>query len=146
MLLPLKTIDTESFSRYGWIIQRPPSPEIAIERKLAFSVICREEERKGWRLAYLAVCQRSTDTMEHHPHSLESFEPISGTAILLLAEHDSPEGIEAFVLDKPVVLRKGIWHDVVALSAEAEIKIAENDQVTSVKRKLPGALKPFVGF
>ena len=146
MLLPLRTIDTESFSPYGWIIQRPPSPEVAIEGKVEFSIICREEESKGWRLAYLAVSQRSTDTLEHHPHSLESFEPISGIAILLLAEHDSPEAIEAFVLDKPVVLKKGIWHEVIALSAEAEMKIAENNQVTSVKRKLPGELKPFLGF
>ena len=146
MLLPLKTIDIESFSRYGWIIQRPPSPEVAIEGKFEFSVICREEEGTGWRLAHFAVQQKSIDTLEHHPRSLESFEPISGMAILLLAEHDSPEAIEAFVLDKPVILKKGIWHAVIALSAEAEIKIAENDQVTSVMHKLPGELKAFVGF
>jgi hypothetical protein len=34
-------------------------------------------------------------------------------------------------VDKPIVLKKGIWHDVAALSNIAEIKIFENREVNS---------------
>jgi hypothetical protein len=35
-------------------------------------------------------------------------------------------------LDKPVILKKGLWHGVVALGDEADIKITENASVRCV--------------
>ena len=36
------------------------------------------------------------------------------------------------MLDKPVVLKKGIWHQTLALTSEAQVKITENLEVESV--------------
>ena len=51
--------------------------------------------------------------------------------MLLVAEHDKSEEFEAFLLDKPVCLYKGIWHQVLSLTDEAQVKIAENLEVNS---------------
>ena len=69
--------------------------------------------------------------MENHPFSKESFEPLKGITVLLVAEHETPEEYQAFVLDKPVCLKKGIWHQVLALTPEAQVKITENLEVAS---------------
>lgn len=63
--------------------------------------------------------------------SLESFEPLQGITVLIVAAHDTPEEYEAFILDKPVCLYKGIWHQVLSLTDEAQVKIAENLEVVS---------------
>ena len=69
--------------------------------------------------------------VENHPTSKESFEPLKGITVLLVAEHENPENYRVFVLDKPVVLKKGIWHQVMALTPEAQVKITENLEVPS---------------
>ena len=70
--------------------------------------------------------------IECHPTSKESFEPLHGITVLLVAEHETPENCHAFILDKPVVLKKGIWHQTLALTPEAQVKITENIEVESV--------------
>ena len=55
-----------------------------------------------------------------------------GKRVLLVAEHETPENCHAFILDKPVVLKKGIWHQTLALTPEAQVKITENIEVESV--------------
>ena len=42
-----------------------------------------------------------------------------------------PHEIHAFLLDTPVCLYKGVWHEVIALSQEALYKITENREVSS---------------
>ncbi len=87
-----------------------------------------EERSRGWRIGYLIVRERSIARVEYHD-TLETFEPVSGRCIIALATHDAPEKLKVFLLDKPVVLKKGIWHEVAAISKEAEIKIVENIDV-----------------
>lgn len=120
----LKPIHKENFDRFGKILE--------------FSDFCTEpfeivitEEKEPWRLAVFRYTNRTVKRMECHPTSLESFEPLSGITVLIVAEHDKPEEYEAFILDKPVCLYKGIWHQVIALTDEAQVKIAENLEVNS---------------
>jgi ureidoglycolate hydrolase len=121
----IENITQESFTKYGKVLNFTPG----FEGK--FEVIVREPNQP-WRLAVLTVKNRTSTFMENHPESMESFEPVRGTTLLLVAENQSPADFEVFLLDKPVCLYKGIWHDVVALSEDILIRIAENHDVTSV--------------
>jgi hypothetical protein len=62
-----------------------------------------------------------------------------------LAEHESPENIRAFLLDKPVCLFEGVWHDVLALSSAAKVKITENLEVRSEYHNLEKPVRIFAG-
>ena len=87
-----------------------------------------KEKSSGWRIGYLIVRDRSITRVEYHD-TLETFEPVIGKCIIALASSCKPEKPEVFLLDKPIVLNKGIWHDVAAISKRAEIKIVENIDV-----------------
>lgn len=120
----LKSIHKEDFVRFGKVLE--------------FSEACTEpfeivitEEKEPWRLAVFRYTNKTIQRMECHPTSLESFEPLSGMTVLVVAEHEKPEAYEAFILDKPVCLYKGIWHQVLSLTDEAQVKIAENLEVNS---------------
>lgn len=80
-----------------------------------------------------------------HPTSRESFEPLHGLTVLVVATHENPEEYEAFILDKPVCLKKGIWHQVLALTEEAQVKIVENLEVQSEFYDLEKAIHVLVG-
>jgi len=97
-------------------------------RKNAFGILLKEKA-PGWRIGYLIVRQGFIDRLESHPDSLETFEPVKGRAIIALAPAKDPSAIKVFTLDKPVVLKKGVWHDVAAVSKRCEIKIFENSDV-----------------
>lgn len=120
----LESIHSGTFEKYGKV--------------LGFSDQCTEpfeivitEEKEPWRLAVFRYRNKTVKRMECHPLSLESFEPLSGLTVLIVAEHDHPADYRAFILDKPVCLYKGIWHQVLSLTDEAQVKIAENLEVTS---------------
>lgn len=121
----IKNITKESFQRYGTVIEFSENPEDP-----RFEVVVKESNHP-WRLAVLRVVEREFDRLECHTMSLESFEPVSGTGILIVAEHAQPHQFEAFLLDKPVCLHKGIWHQMITLSSETIVKIAENLEVSS---------------
>ena len=120
----LKSIHKEDFARFGKVLEFSESCTAPFE-------IVITEEREPWRLAVFRYTNKTVKRMECHPTSLESFEPLSGITVLIVAEHDSPEAYETFVLDKPVCLYKGIWHQVLALTDEGQVKIAENLEVNS---------------
>jgi len=67
--------------------------------------------------------------MECHPDSDETFEPIMGRAVMFVSTKPDRSSIEAFYLDSPVVLFKGIWHGLIRIDEEAHIKIIENTAV-----------------
>lgn len=46
---------------------------------------------------------------------------------------------------KPICLEKGIWHQVLALTDEAQVKITENLEVESVFHELKKAILVYVG-
>lgn len=63
---------------------------------------------------------------------MESFEPVKGKSLLYVALRPKTEAIECFALDRPVILKKKIWHGIVTVSPETEIKLTENAMVQCV--------------
>ena len=94
----------------------------------------------GWRIGCLIVRSRTIARVEYHD-SLETFEPVSGRVIIALATYRNPEKLKVFLLDKPIVLKKFIWHDVAAVSKRAELKIFENREVDSGYHYLKNIVK-----
>jgi len=88
-----------------------------------------KERSEGWRIGYLILREKTLNKLESHSDSLETFEPVKGKAVIALALPGRPDSAKLFYLDRPVVLKKRIWHDVLALSARCEIKIFENIEV-----------------
>ena len=130
MPLTIKPLAAKAFAPYGLIIHpgaREPQGEA---RDWKFFVIAREPA-SPWRIGYYMPNIKVLRKLEKHPDSLESFEPVSGTAVLIVALEQSPQLPEAFLLDAPVILHKGIWHGVISLSAKVAIKITENLEVAS---------------
>ena len=121
----IKNITKDGFKPYGTVIEFSANPEDP-----RFEVVLTEPNHP-WRLAVLRVVEKEFDTLECHTMSLESFEPVSGTGLIIVAEHDKPEQFEVFLLDKPVCLNKGVWHQMITLSEETIVKIAENLEVSS---------------
>lgn len=120
----LQSIHKETFAPYGDVLEFPA------DCTDQFCIVT-TEEKEPWRLAVFRYTNKEISRMECHPTSLESFEPLQGITVLMVAEHDHPEAYEAFILDKPVCLKKGIWHQVLSLTDEAQVKIAENLEVNS---------------
>lgn len=153
----IKIINSKNFQPYGWVIEYPKkhlkgneaqspstfprakSAEAKRESNLAkaetrnlFRIVLKESQRTGWRIAYLIVRDKTIKRLECHPHSFESFEPIRGKSLLFVAKTQDAASIECFSLEKPVILKKGIWHGVVTTSDECEIKLTENAKVKCV--------------
>ena len=118
----LQYVQRETFLPYGEVLEFPAGIEET------FCIIT-TEEKEPWRLAVFRYTNKEIQRMECHPTSRESFEPLHGLTVLVVATHENPEEYEAFILDKPVCLKKGIWHQVLALTEEAQVKIVENLEV-----------------
>jgi Ureidoglycolate hydrolase len=134
----IKNITSKNFKDFGTVIEFP-------EGNTEEFIIVEKEESNPWRLAVFRYQKKEISTIECHPTSKESFEPLSGVTVLVVASNDNPAGYEAFLLDKPVCLKKGIWHQVLALSAEAQVKITENLEVESEFYELEKPIKVQIG-
>jgi ureidoglycolate hydrolase len=134
----IENITQESFERFGKIIEFSAFP--ADER---FEVVV-EEPAHPWRLAVFRVKIKEAGRMECHPDSMESFEPIEGTGLLLVAENHSPQDFHVFLLDRPVCLYKGVWHELLTLSEISLYKITENRQVASRFYYFEKMVKPII--
>lgn len=121
---PLEYVTKEAFAPFGSVIEFPESAKEPF-------VIVDTEEKEPWRIAVFRYVNRSVERLECHPYSKESFEPLKGLTVLFVAEHDTPQEYHAFILDRPVCLKKGIWHQVLSLTQEAQVKITENLEVSS---------------
>jgi ureidoglycolate hydrolase len=128
-MIRIRTLNQKDFSKYGRVLEQK-------NKKKVFSVIEGDKNAAGWRIGYLITTPDRVQTFEEHPGSKETFEPVSGTTVILVAGHKTPDKIEAFLLDKPVCLEKNTWHAVSVISERAEIKITENYDVESVFHKL----------
>ena len=126
----LYSVTEDAFSPFGDIL------EFKNDVKRDFSIVVQEKE-PGWRLAVFRYDNHTIDRLERHPTSRESFEPLEGATVLLVAESASPEDWRAFYLDKPVCLHKNVWHQVLALTPQASVKITENLEVDAEFYKLP---------
>ena len=131
----LQTISKETFKKYGTVIEFTPAMNDGWE-------ILITEKEAGWRVALLEFSRKHTNMLENHPASKETFEPMRGTALLIAAEHHSPENFEIFLLDKPVCVEKGVWHQVIALSDSAQVKITENLDVACEYHTLKTDIQP----
>lgn len=134
----LQYVQRETFLPYGEVLEFPAGIEET------FCIIT-TEEKEPWRLAVFRHTNKEIQRMECHPTSRESFEPLHGLTVLVVATHENPEEYEAFILDKPVCLKKGIWHQVLALTEEAQVKIVENLEVQSEFYDLEKAIHVLVG-
>ena len=134
----VKPISRESFEKYGYVIGFP-------EECSDIYYVVTSEEKEPWRIAVFRFSDREIRRLECHPASMESFEPIKGIAVLAVAEHDHPEEYEVFILERPVCLKKGIWHQVLSLTGETQVKITENDAISSVFYELDKPVKILAG-
>lgn len=123
-VLEIKTFTPENIKKYGCLIDFKGPDREGFE-------ICITEPEHGWRIAVYQFDRHTASRLERHPYSLESFEPLSGIGVILLSEPDAPEAIEVFLLDRPICLFKGVWHEVLSISESAVVKITENSEVLS---------------
>jgi len=135
-----RNIDAVNFRRYGLVIACPDR-YVKNKKKSIFSIVLTEPAAKGWRIAHLLLRDKAADYLERHIDSFESFEPLKGRVLLFVAKRNEPKEIRSFYLNKPIIVKKGIWHNVVTLTKEAEIKITENAQVKCRYWRLGFSLK-----
>ena len=129
----IKNITEETFTKYGVICEhKDPSKEYE-----PLVIV----NSKGWIWAVLTFKHKKIEKIECHPTSKESFEPVFGTTIIVLAPPENPDQTEAFLLDKPVMLHEGVWHNVFTLSESSRVKITENNDVTCVYHDLSSPVK-----
>ncbi len=140
--------DSKNFGRYGKIIGYPNKESKGHVRNL-WRIIHVESGKVGWRIAYLVLRDKTIGRLERHPQSDESFEPVRGRALIFVAVKDDLSDLQCFKLDQPLIVYKNVWHGVVTLTPETEIKITENAHVTceylSLKRRV-ASLKDFSGI
>ncbi|MEW5894573.1 MAG: hypothetical protein AB1650_02275 [Candidatus Omnitrophota bacterium] len=123
------------FRPFGKLIHYAGKEKKGKARNL-WRILHRETAKVGWRVAYLVLRDRSVGRLESHPDSDETFEPVRGAAVLIVAPPDHPEEMTFFRLDAPVIVFKGVWHGVISLTPETELKITENLNVYSRVHKL----------
>jgi ureidoglycolate hydrolase len=124
--MKIKKLTHKNIKPYGWIIDREFIKDNGRGDK--FGVLLKERS-SGWRIGYLILRKKKFKKLENHPNSLETFEPVKGKAVIALSPNKRPHNMEIFLLDKPVVVKKRVWHDTAAVSKECEIKIFENIEV-----------------
>ncbi len=129
MNIPLERLTAESFAPFGVVIAFPSYSQEP------FEVIVREPQ-SPWRIGLYRYSNHEIETMELHTTSMESFEPLSGASVLLVAEKDTPAAPRAFFLEHPICLHKNVWHQTLALTENASVKITENLEVTKEIYKL----------
>ncbi len=139
--LEIKVLTAKNFEKYGRILIPTEEESKKGKNQPVFYLVLERAQSKGWMMAHFTVSKRFTDAVENHPNTKETFEPLSGVPILIVAANRSPESPEAFLLDKPVVLNEGIWHDVLSLSESATMRINENTEVQTVYHKLSFTVK-----
>lgn len=127
-------LNKEAFAPYGDIIDFTEAKEDGWE-------IVVRSSGAGWRLALLEIQQQSTMKLEYHPESKESFEPISGTTLLIVATFDHPNDYQVFLLDRPICLNEKVWHQVICMSETSIMKITENREVSCVYYELEKPIK-----
>jgi ureidoglycolate hydrolase len=133
---PIEPLTAEAMEPLGYLIQYPGGE--------GFQPICSETDAVGWQIAANRITNRSVDRLACHPNTMESFEPVSGVAVIVLATPDAPDQWRAFVLDRPICIRKGVWHATLTLSGEAVVKIVENVNVDAQFHPLSKPIEPLV--
>jgi ureidoglycolate hydrolase len=121
----IRTLTREGFAPYGTLIEHDPA------RPEAFQVAVEETRPTAWRQAINKITARRVNKLSRHPNTKESFAPLAGTVVMLVARPDTPQDFEAFLLDKPVCLDPNVWHASFCLSDTALVTICENLEVAN---------------
>lgn len=125
-MLPIEPLNPEAFAPFGTLLrasQPLPAGDMPYYEKIKVL------PSDGWIWALYTVRHRETRKLECHPNTHESFEPLQGMGVLLVAPPNYPDQVRAFALDEPVLLHPGVWHDLLSLSAQTTVKIVENNEV-----------------
>jgi ureidoglycolate hydrolase len=125
-MLKIKTLTKNSFKKYGLVMELAPD-------KKRFHVLFGESGKTGWRVGYSRVRPEPVKMLELHPDSLETFEPVKGICVIVVAPEKKPEKMEAFLLDKPVCVNKKVWHEVCVISETCELKLVENYMIEGTR-------------
>ena len=133
----IQHLTPDAFAPYGTLIRYTAA------KNDGWEIVIRSDSQ-GWRIALLEFDRKETNRLEYHPESKETFEPIEGVALLLVAPHDTPEAVEVFVLDQPICLNQGIWHQVISLSEKTLVKITENLDVDCVYYDFDTPFRPYL--
>ncbi len=138
----IAAITAQSFRPYGRLIDYPRKNKKGNVRNL-WRIVLTDPSARGWRIAYLVLRDKTIGRLESHSGMFESFEPVRGRALFFVARRKDLTDVRCFLLDKPVILNKGIWHGLIALDGECEIKITENAKVTCEYWPLPRRIRAF---
>jgi ureidoglycolate hydrolase len=134
-MIELRRVTPEAFAPYGQVLVWSAANGQRLQ------VATAEHGGAPWMLATFRVDAHEVSYLAQHPESIELFAPLTGTAVLLLAAPEAPEDYAAFLLDAPVVINRGIWHGMCALSETAIVGIAENVEAGGSRRDLPRPLR-----
>ena len=138
MAVKLESVSAQAFAPFGSVIEFPEDFEDIF-------YIVETDTENPWRVAVFRYTNKEIRTIECHPTSKETFEPLHGVTVLLVSEHDTPDDYRAFLLDKPICLKKGVWHQTLSLTDEAVVKITENLEVESVFHELKEPVTVYLG-
>lgn len=119
----------ENFLAYG-VVLRAYAPE----NTEVFS----NADAAGWRIAELPVENTLLTSMSLHDNTPEGFIPLEGSAALSVANAADFSDLKTFILDRPLMIRRSVWHGLTALSPNARILVIENNQVNLVKKSIGG--------
>ena len=121
MLLPINPLTPQAFKPFGDVI--------APDGDDRFVIVTAEPHEKGWRLARSRVVPGPVTSLGRHDTTRESFTPLDGTTVIVVAQPDTPQQMQAFLLDRSVCIHKNVWHQTVALSERSYLVISENHDV-----------------
>ena len=141
---PLETLSVEGFAPFGTIIEHSFENPSGRDYQIVVSA-----PGQGWVIGILELSKNVAPYLERHLYSQESHEPLSGTSILIVSEPETPDDLRVFLLDKPVCLKEGVWHQAMAISDKAVIKVVENIDVSSENsqtREFPAGVRLTVGI
>jgi len=132
-ILKLHPVDVKQniFSPYGRILEpfTDEKPEVSEAGLFNFFVTFRESSQ-GWQIGYLINEGRAINQLECHPNTAEVFAPLSGNAALVVSVNpEDKKSIISFILNRAIVLNRGVWHGVVSITGKADIMIVESPDV-----------------
>jgi len=133
---PIRNLSREAFAPYGTILGH-------YETQDGYEPVATIQST-GWIWAIKTFDNKYINQIDSHPDTRESFEPVWGTSLLVVAPPASPEALEVFLLDEPILLYERVWHGLIALSTRARVKITENREVTGVAHPLGFELRALV--
>ncbi|MFP4157343.1 MAG: hypothetical protein ACLFU4_06965 [Opitutales bacterium] len=126
-----QALTADAFAPYGQVLERDPHGEAFQALFTDSSATC------GWRVAILEVQPGPIRRLHRHPDSEECFSPLQGTPCIAVAHPEKPEDIEYFHLDRPICIRRQVWHEIYTPhTAPAQVFIAENAQIAGEARPL----------